>query len=86
MVRRPVADTPGVWRGGPGESSFLKRQVGVQVDLGSVGSGVAFSGVQSCVLWLWPAVLMWRTTVRDVLSAVPVEPGHELAVDLTGGF
>src|SRR5450631_2075991 len=29
---------------------------------------------------------MWRTSVRDVLSAVSVEPGHELAVDLTGGF
>src|SRR6266851_2807659 len=29
---------------------------------------------------------MWRTTVHDVLSAVPVEPGHELAVDLAGGF
>src|SRR5271166_1864967 len=29
---------------------------------------------------------VWRTTVRELLSAVPVEPGHELAVDLTGGF
>src|SRR6516165_5901473 len=29
---------------------------------------------------------MWRTSVRDVLSAVSVKPGNELAVDLTGGF
>lgn len=41
MVRRPVADAPGVWRACAGESSFPERQVGVQIGLRGLGPSVA---------------------------------------------